>query len=114
MFHRKYFALLNFAFEHWEDTAPPVYHKGERVHPNFERFRKDIQIIGGFFDLVVNLKGEIRYESKSISFASMGQVEFEGVFKKTIDILLERVFQGPQWSEQYLRDITDEICRFDR
>jgi len=113
-FHRKWWALVNFAFEHWSDTAPRLTHKGKEIQPNLERFRKDITVVAGFYDVVVNLSGELRLEAHSISFANMDEVRFEALFKKTIDALLDRVFKGPQWNEQYLRDITDEIIRFDR
>lgn len=112
MFHRKFFALLQFAFEHWSDTAPPLKYKDMDVQPDFERFRKDIVILAGRFKPVVNLKGELRIEADSISFAKMSEQDFQLLYSQTIQVLLGRVFKGEQWSENHLREVIDQIVGF--
>lgn len=91
LFHRKYFAMLNLGYEAWE--PPTLEHNGIAVTKNFERFRKDVQIAAGFYDLVTNLKGEVRAESRSISFGNMDEDEFEDVYGKVADVLLQRVLK---------------------
>lgn len=59
-FHRKYFALLNLAYDYWSEAAETIEYKGQRVEPDRERFRKDCIILAGFYRPVVNLKGEVR------------------------------------------------------
>jgi len=89
-FHRKYFALLNIAFDHWEPgELDTKYGKPEK---NFDRFRKDIAILSGFYELVFRVDGSYRVQAKSISFASMSQEEFEQLYSKTIDVLLKQVY----------------------
>ena len=73
-FHRKYFALLKLAFDSWEPSASE--YKGMPAQKNFDRFRKDVAIASGYYDIVSNIKGEARAEAKSISFARMDDVEF--------------------------------------
>ncbi len=175
-FHRKYFALLQYAFDCWkEDLAMRETHriyKGAPVMPNFERFRKDIAILCGFYEPVYTLASSrkpatveatevpedrmdvirdlaqklfpsddedeeraivihslIEYErqelekvrnafgpqmrlvAKSISFAKMSEDEFEGLYSKTIDILLERIASLPQ-DKKEVREIVDNLVAY--
>ena len=75
-FHRKFFAMLNLGFDAWEPE--PVEVNGIPAVKNFERFRKDVLIQAGFYDLTVNIRGEARAEAKSISFASMDDIRMHG------------------------------------
>ena len=100
-FHRKYFALLNLGFDAWEVSEQE--YKGVSVEKNFERFRKDIVILAGFYTPVTNIKGETRLEAKSISFSNMKENEFNKLYKKTIDVLLKRVLKN------YTADDVDRV-----
>jgi hypothetical protein len=95
MFHRKFFALLNLAYEYW--NPGPVTYRGKQIEVprDFERFRKDVLIMAGFRRPVVNIKGELRLEPDSISFASMDEERFQecygAVFNVLWDMILSRV-----------------------
>jgi hypothetical protein len=91
-FLRKYFALLDVAFHIWEPALSD--YNGKPVVKNRTRFRKDIAIATGFYELTVNIKGEVRAEAKSISFAAMDETEFDKLYNLTIDYLLAKVIQG--------------------
>jgi hypothetical protein len=110
-FHKKYFALLDFAFEQWEPSGELTY-QGMPVAKNKERFRKDVAILAGFFESTVNLKGEVRLEAKSISFAQMDEIEFEALYSKTIDVVLQRILTT--YTRDDLNAVVDELLRFDR
>ena len=58
-FHRKAFALFKLAFDVWEPETPQTY-KGEAVSKDFDRFRKDMTILAGFYKAVYNARGEVR------------------------------------------------------
>jgi hypothetical protein len=98
--HRKFFALLDVAFEAWEPE--PQFYKGVQIEKNRERFRKDIIIMAGYFVPVVNVKGEVRLEAKSISFSRMDQTEFEALYSRVIDIILQKILM------HYTRDDLEE------
>jgi hypothetical protein len=83
-FHRKFFALLNFAFEYWE---PDEEHMGIKTEKNFDRFRKDVLIIAGFRKVVVSIRNEARYEAESISFAKMDETRFNEVYRAVFRVL---------------------------
>ena len=91
-FHKKFFAMLDVGFDAWEPSEKE--HKGLPVQKNKERFRKDCIIAGGFYEPVVNLRGEVRAEAKSISFASMEEEEFEKVYSAVADVILQRVLRN--------------------
>lgn len=90
-FHRKYFALLNFAFEHWEPGE--ISSKYGTPEKSFDRFRKDLAILSGFYETTIRLNGTVQIEPKSISFANMGQEEFEELYSNTIDVILKRIMR---------------------
>ena len=119
--HGKYFSLLQYAFDCWkEDLAMREVHriyKGAPVMPNFDRFRKDIAILCGYYEPVYTLAGstgeapQMRLVAKSISFAKMSDDEFEGLYSKTIDILLERIASLPQ-DKKEVRDVVDNLVAY--
>jgi len=106
-FHRKYFALLNHAFESYEPTAE---YRGVVIEKNFEYFREQIQIFAGYGYPVVNLKGEIRYKSKSISFGSMAPEDFEKLYSSVITVILQKVLTS--YTEDDLERVVAEILSF--
>lgn len=99
--HRKYFALLNLAFDAWEPAANT--YKGQAVGKNFDQFRNDIVVLAGFYEMAVNLRGETRLTAKSISFSSMEQDEFEALYNATCNVILARILTN------YTRDDLDAV-----
>ena len=106
--HRRFFAMLNLGFEAWE--PPEQNYRGVPVAKNFERFRKDCLIAAGFYEPVANLKGEVRAEAKSMSFANMDEDEFNVVYSKVADVLLQKVLTT--YTRADLDRVVDEMLRF--
>jgi hypothetical protein len=102
-FHKKYFALLNFAYDYWEP-------ENECAEKNFDRFRKDVIILAGFHDAYVRLDGSTRIEPKSISFASMGEDDFEELYTKTIDVIVKYVLNN--YTGDMLRSVLEQAEEF--
>lgn len=114
-FHRKYFALLNLAYDYWSEDAATIEYKGQPVLPDRERFRKDCIILAGFYRPVVNLKGEVRIEPESLKWATMTEERFTELYDATINVLLKKVFNGkvcPKWTEEQLRSVAEQILEF--
>lgn len=114
-FHKKYFALVDLGFQYFADNCPQQEYKGKPVLPNLNRFRKDVAIMAGFFTPTWNIRGELRVDAESISFASMSQERFEQLYDATIRVLLEKVFNGQRvakWSEAELRSVLEQIEQF--
>lgn len=114
-FHRKWFALAHFAFDYWEPPVLPPdpeskWQKEIRPQKSFDRFRKDLTILAGFYDSSYRLNGDIRIEAKSISFASMDEDEFEELYSATIDVIIQKV--TPQYADEEIRGIIDQVLSF--
>ena len=111
-FHRKYFALLNYAFDHWEPDENPTESLGLAVPPekNFKRFRKDVTISCGYYDLVYDIKGNIHANAKSISFGKMDEHEFSELYEKTISFLIRNVIRNH--TREDLDAVVDHILGF--
>ena len=110
-FHKKWWALVNFAFDHWE---PPEIDdqrfKGIIPEKNLDRFRKDVTILAGFHDATFRLDGTTRIEAKSISFASMSQDDFDKLYDATFKVIWKKIF--PHYAENDLHDVINQLLEF--
>lgn len=110
-FHRKFFSMLNFAFDSWEPKRTRKTYKGKEVAKNFERFRKDVLIMAGFYDQTFDLRGNMKLEAHSISFASMDDAEFEQVYSAVATVILEHVLTGYSGREELDR-VVDQMMGY--
>ena len=109
LFHKKFFAMLNFAFDYWNPTE--AANKWD-VDPekNFDRFRKDVIVLAGYYDATYRLNGDVRIEAKSISFGSMSEDEFEKLYSACVDVILQYVCT--QYDGKMLDEIIDQTMAF--
>lgn len=91
-FHRKMFAFFKFCFDNWCASKAGLEHMDE--HSQFDRFRKDLTILAGFYEQTVRLNGEIRTEAKSLAYANMKADEFESCYKAMINAAIKHIFAG--------------------
>ena len=110
-YHRKFFAMLNLGFDAWEPQRKHKSYKGREVQKNFEIFRSDVLIAAGFYEQTFGLDGRLRLEAKSISFASMEQPEFEEVYNRCLDVLLQDVLSTYAGREE-VNQVVDRMLRF--
>ena len=108
-FLRKYFALLNHAYDHFEPEGKE--YRGQPVQKNREVFRKEITILSGFYEAVYKIDGTFKLVAKSISFANMTEDEFSNLYSKTISVILEKVLTS--YAEDDLNAVVDQILSFD-
>jgi hypothetical protein len=113
-FRRKWWALAQYAFGLWSETMPEQQYRGQEVQPNFERFRKDLTILAGHFHPVWTLKGEMRVEANSLSWARMTDEAFDALYSATIDAVLAKILTGSKLTEADLRAHVDRVMEFDR
>jgi Protein of unknown function (DUF1367) len=91
-FHRKLFALFRFAYQQWNPTGREIAGMPAKKSP--ERFRKDLLIAAGHYEVILGLDGEPRLEAKSLRFDSMDQTEREQVYDDVITVLTEGLLVG--------------------
>lgn len=106
--HRKYFALLNIAFDAWEPVGNT--YKGERVQKNFDQFRNDVTVLAGYYETAITLKNETRLTAKSISFGNMAQDEFDKLYSATVDVVLSRILT--KYTREDLDNVVEQVLRF--
>lgn len=112
-FHRKFWAMINFFFGVWE---PPQDAEicGIKAQKSLDRFRKDILILAGFRTLIVNIKGECRYEAESISFASMDETRFSSVYDAVFNVCWDKIIpQASGLSREQAEAIINEALSYD-
>lgn len=111
-FFKKFYSLLNFAFQYWEPESEEI----NKLHAvkDFNRFRKDVIIMAGYRDVVVNIKGEVRYEAKSIGFGSMGEEEFQQLYKSAFNVLWNMVLSNvPNMTEEEAQNAVNNMLSYD-
>lgn len=114
-FFRKWWALVKLGYDYWSEAAATIEFRGQPVLPEFDRFRKDVTIMAGFYYPVVNLKGEVRIEAESLKWAKMTEETFAKLYDATIQVMLQRVFNGTickEWSESELRSLAEQVLKF--
>jgi len=97
-FHKKYFALLNCAFENQDR------------YNTFEPFRAEVIMRAGYFNTHIHLSGKKSFSPKSIAFKKMDNIEFEELYSNSIDVILEHFLIG--MNEDELNNAIDIIVGF--
>lgn len=111
-FLKKMHALFQLAYEYFGDNiACELEYKGQKVRPCYDRFRKELVILAGHYEPVFNIKGELRLEAKSISYAKCTEEEAERIFSDCINAALKHIYRFVVDEEQ-LRKMVDDLLAF--
>lgn len=104
-FLRKFFALLNHAFEHWEPEhgRKRLTYRGKPIAKSFEGFREMVIVLAGFYEASYDMKGRVSLRAKSIAFDKMPEEEFEQLYEAVLKVLLEQVLTN------YKRDDVERV-----
>ena len=80
-FHRKYFALISYAWEFLTEQEVAAFRSKEG-------FRKSLEITAGHYEPVYDLETEsFIHIPKSISFGSMDNAEFSDLYDRVKDVI---------------------------
>lgn len=111
-FLRKYFALLNLAFDAWEPgaTRKRLTYKGRVIAKDFEAFREEVTILAGFYEMTFDLRGRMSLRAKSIAFHNMTEEEFGRLYEATVKVVLEHVLTN--YKRDDLDRVVEEVQRF--
>lgn len=112
-FHAKMFALLDLGFTNWKQPAVEVSVGGKIIVPekDFERFRKDLTILAGFYHVVFRVDGSYRIEADSLSYDKMPPEKREKIYSKFIDVLLKNVY-GAELTVEDMNKMVDAYLTF--
>ncbi len=109
-FLQKFFVLLDVLFNIFE--PPKKEYKGIPAVKNRTRFRHDLTISIGYYEMVYKINGDMVAQAKSISFANMEEVEFDGVYNRTIDYALAKIAIGDGRSKKQIDNWVNSILDF--
>jgi len=76
-FHKKYFALITMLFENQER------------YNNINDLRHDLIVEAGYYRRYLDMQGQSVKVALSISFASMNQEDFDDLYSKTLDAIVQ-------------------------
>lgn len=81
-FHRKYFQLINIAWEYQNESVI------EHFHNNIDLFRKTIEMAAGWCETIYSINRKEWIETpKSIAFDKMDNAEFSELYDRVKDVL---------------------------
>lgn len=111
-FLKKMHCLTHCAFDHFtEHLDGGLEYRGMKAVPAYERFRKDLTILAGHYEATYDIRGNVRLEAKSWSFANCTEEEAERLYSDLINAALKQVYKR-SISEEQLRKIVDDILGF--
>jgi len=109
-FFKKLFALLNLAFEYWQPGE--ISSKYGIPEKNFDRFRKDIIILAGYYHTEIRLDGSVRVVADSISFGKMSEDTFEKLYNNVLTVIMERIPVLDKMTSDEINDLVDKVIGF--
>jgi hypothetical protein len=99
-FHRKYFSLVNCAWEYLNE-------KEQESFIDVEHFRKQIEMAAGWCDTVYSYKrSEFVDSPKSISFGKMTQEQFDNLYTKVKDVIFGLVLKGKIDEQDFMDNLS--------
>lgn len=111
-FHRKFFALLNFGFEYYE--IPEIEYKGQQAVKDFNRFREDVTILAGYYDVTADINGSVKLKARSISFAKMEEDDFGKLYSSVFNVIYGKIlFKIKGMTEEVANNTLNEILSYD-
>lgn len=111
-FLKKMHCLFKLAYDFFcEHGISTQLYKGQRVMPSYDRFRYDLVILAGHYTPVFNIRGELRLEAKSISYAKCSEEEAEKIYSSCIDAALKNVYRDAT-DEKTLREMVERVLSF--
>ena len=104
-FHKKYFALLNYAYEMWS----PI--EADGIQKSFDVFRKEITILAGFYTSNFSIDGSVQLQAQSVSFAKMSEEQFHDLYSKTLSVIVNHVLDS--YTEESLATVMEELTKYE-
>lgn len=96
-------ALQDAAEQYLEQVAGRRVTNGISLCKSYEAYRAWIIVEAGHYDTIKLPAGSLRKHPRSISFANMGEIEFQQLYKAALDVLwrwiLSRTFRTQQEAE---------------
>ena len=100
-FHRKYFALINCAWEYLTEQQQEPF-------ANIEQFRKYCEVAAGYYSQWHSPEYDIQVRiPRSIAFDKMDGAEFANLYKSVKDVLWQRFLSGVVSEEEFMNNLAN-------
>jgi hypothetical protein len=110
---QKTMLLMQCAYEHFcEYGLTDLEYKGEKVTPSFDRFRKDLTILAGHYTATYNIRGEVRLEANSLSYAECSEEDAVKIYNDVLSAAVKNVYKYST-SEHNLKTMVEQLSAFD-
>ena len=106
---RRWFALLRFAFDFYEPAALP---NGIVPLPNFNRFRKELTIMAGYYTQKYTPEGSVFVDAQSTAVGEMSAEDFADLYRKTNQLLIDRVLAAKGFDQATVDRAVDALLRY--
>ena len=106
---RRWFKLLKFAFQYWEEPALP---NGIVPRPNFDNFRKKITIMSGFYRERYHADGSVTVDALSTAVGEMSAEDFAKLYRESNQVLIDRVLAAKGFTQETVDRAVDQLLRF--
>lgn len=106
---RRWFKLLKFAFQYWD---PPALSNGIVPRPNFDRFRKLVTIMSGFYRERSHPDGSATVDALSTAVGEMSAEDFAVLYRETNQILIDRVLAAKGFTQEQIDRAVDQLLRY--
>ena len=90
-FLSKMMVFFHYCFSHWDGWEA---HEHCTEKEQFERMRKDLTILAGFYVQTVRLDGSFRVEAKSLAFDNMDEDEFSECYHAVVQASIKHIFHN--------------------
>lgn len=98
-FHRKFFALINTAWDYLTECQ-------ERIYGTKEAFRKTLTVAAGYYEPVMDMEEQRFVKAPlSIAFSSMTEDEFSELYEKVKNILFTYVLTNVS-PEEFMENLS--------
>lgn len=102
------------------DEAADLYVNEQGIHrandtallKDFEAFREWVTVQAGYYSTHINPDGSRWRRAKSISFASMDDAEFEGLYKSVLNVLWNYILYQKFSSQAEVENIAAQLLEF--
>lgn len=100
-FHRKYFSLINLAWE-YQNEKTELFFKHD-----VEQFRKSVEMLAGWCDTIYSIKRKEWIEHpRSIAFDKMDELEFRELYESVRRVLFEVFLKGIT-EEEFMKNLVN-------
>lgn len=105
-------ALLDAAEQYLDQIASRRVTNGISLCKSYEAYRAWVIVEAGHYDTIKLPDGSLRKHPRSISFANMGEIEFQQLYKAALDVLWRWILSKPFRTQDEAENAAAQLMSF--